>query len=343
VRWKQSSAGSRSMLTPGCDDHGHIMCVDARRDRGGGVPPAHQPASRPQLHTHAVIANRVLAPDGRWLAFDARTIKVDQRTLSALYHAGLASRADPPPRRGMATPEHGIAEIARHPEEVLAHFSQRTTMSNVVSTRSWTGSAPTWDANRRQGALEAGAGVGIRQPTGQTPRAHPPRAAREWRLRVRAMGIDPGGSVEAMVGRRRVASTGIDADRPCLWSKEAVSLIVRAAVVVAARRAGPGAGRGHAHHRHRRRPPADRVPATARRPGAAAAVSTSPDRPARCSAPRDGRPITEAAVTGPSPPRWVLDEEEYLVGWAERRKNQGFGRPRARPIRFADHPKRARR
>jgi conjugative relaxase-like TrwC/TraI family protein len=34
----------------------------------------------PQLHTHAVIANRVPAPDGRWLALDARTIKLDQRT-----------------------------------------------------------------------------------------------------------------------------------------------------------------------------------------------------------------------------------------------------------------------
>ena len=43
----------------------------------------------PQLHTHVVIANRVKSPDGRWLALDARLIKHDQRTLSALYHAGL--------------------------------------------------------------------------------------------------------------------------------------------------------------------------------------------------------------------------------------------------------------
>lgn len=36
----------------------------------------------PQLHSHVVIANRVRSPDGRWLALDARTIKLDQRTLA---------------------------------------------------------------------------------------------------------------------------------------------------------------------------------------------------------------------------------------------------------------------
>ena len=80
----------------------------------------------PQLHTHAVIANRVPAPDGRWLALDARTIKIDQRTLSALYHADL--RAELTRRLGVTwqPPEHGIAEIAGVDDEVLAEFSQRT-------------------------------------------------------------------------------------------------------------------------------------------------------------------------------------------------------------------------
>jgi hypothetical protein len=34
-----------------------------------------------------VIANRMLAPDGRFLALDARYLKFDQRTVSAAYHA----------------------------------------------------------------------------------------------------------------------------------------------------------------------------------------------------------------------------------------------------------------
>jgi conjugative relaxase-like TrwC/TraI family protein len=43
----------------------------------------------PRLHTHLIVANRVMSPDGRWLALDARTLLRDQRTLSAIYHAGL--------------------------------------------------------------------------------------------------------------------------------------------------------------------------------------------------------------------------------------------------------------
>ena len=43
----------------------------------------------PQLHTHLDIANRMKSPDGRWLALDARLIKRDQQTPSAVYHASL--------------------------------------------------------------------------------------------------------------------------------------------------------------------------------------------------------------------------------------------------------------
>ena len=79
----------------------------------------------PQLHTHLVIANRVKSPDGRWLALDARLIKGDQRTLSAIYHAGL--RSELTQRLGVVwhTPENGIAEIRDMPEALLAEFSIR--------------------------------------------------------------------------------------------------------------------------------------------------------------------------------------------------------------------------
>ena len=80
----------------------------------------------PQLHTHLVISNRVKSPDGRWLALDARTIKKDQRALSAIYHAGL--RAEITKRLGVRwrQPENGIAEIADVPEALILEFSART-------------------------------------------------------------------------------------------------------------------------------------------------------------------------------------------------------------------------
>ena len=105
---------------------GHVVCVDTE---GIIVGVFRQHTSRkldPQLHTHAVIANRVRAPDGRWLALDARTLKMDQRTLSGLYHAGL--RAELTRRLGVRwePPVNGISEIIGIHPDVLAEFSQRT-------------------------------------------------------------------------------------------------------------------------------------------------------------------------------------------------------------------------
>src|SRR5437588_650596 len=86
----------------------------------------------PQLHTHVVIPNRVLAPDGRWLALDARTVKVDQRTLSALYHASLRAELT----RSLAVtwhePANGIAEMTAVAPSLLREFSQR---SDAVAER----------------------------------------------------------------------------------------------------------------------------------------------------------------------------------------------------------------
>ena len=80
----------------------------------------------PQIHTHVVVPNRVKSPDGRWLALDARLIKRDQRTLSALYHAAL--RAELTQQLGVRwrTPENGIAEMADIPDVVLTEYSSRT-------------------------------------------------------------------------------------------------------------------------------------------------------------------------------------------------------------------------
>ena len=118
--WVESQAHTRLRR------RGHVVCVDAE---GIVVGVFGQHTSRrldPQLHTHAVIANRVKAPDGRWLALDARTLKMDQRTLSGLYHAGL--RAELTRRLGVRwhEPEHGIAEMVGVDPEMLAEFSQRS-------------------------------------------------------------------------------------------------------------------------------------------------------------------------------------------------------------------------
>ena len=57
--------------------------------RRGVVPPPHEPANDPHLHTHLVVAN--LAPDagGRWSALDARALFANVGVAGALYRAEL--------------------------------------------------------------------------------------------------------------------------------------------------------------------------------------------------------------------------------------------------------------
>lgn len=120
VGWVEGHAHTRFRIA------GEVAVVDAEGIVAAGFRQHTSRTADPQLHTHVVIANRVASPDGRWLALDARTIKVDQRTLSALYHAGL--RAELTARLGVGwdVPVHGIAELAAIPEVLRVEFSQRT-------------------------------------------------------------------------------------------------------------------------------------------------------------------------------------------------------------------------
>ena len=85
-------------------------------------------------NTHAVVAGKVLAPDGRWLALDARGLMADQHTLTGLYHAGL--RAELTCRLGVAwqEPVRGLAEIAGFEERVLEAFSPGRVRSRRART-----------------------------------------------------------------------------------------------------------------------------------------------------------------------------------------------------------------
>ena len=81
----------------------------------------------PQIHTHVVFSAKVRAPDGQWLALDARYLKRHQRALGGLYQSVL--RAELSHGYGVAWGwvENGQAEIAGMPAELLATFSKRTT------------------------------------------------------------------------------------------------------------------------------------------------------------------------------------------------------------------------
>jgi conjugative relaxase-like TrwC/TraI family protein len=300
--------------------HGHITHVDAE---GIMVGVFRQHTSRrldPQLHTHAVIANRVRGPEGRWLALDARPIILDQRTLSALYHAVV--RAELTRRLGVEweTPEHGIAKIAGVPEEVLAEFSQRTTdierrlAEKLERFRDNLSRDPTAKERWR---LEREAVLDSRPGKPRSPSLT--KLREEWRQRVETLGLDPSQLVERVIRHHRRLQ-GIDQHEAARIASQALVALVdrqsswRPAELV--------------------RELAAAVPTTvtADAEGLTEFLETLADGVAktRCadiSRPipdgialrKDGRPITEAAVDRALTTQTILDEEEYLLDWARRR------------------------
>ena len=315
--WIESHAHTRMR------HHRQVVTVDAE---GIVVGVFRQHTSRrldPQLHTHAVIANRVRAPDGRWLALDARTIKLDQRTLSALYHANL--RSELTRRLGVRwqQPEHGIAEIADLNDEVLAEFSQRTTdvqhRLDEKLDRFCTdlGRVPT-DKERWRLEREAVLDSRPSKPHGHTQA----ELDEEWRGRVRTLGYDPGRLVDMALGRQR-RQVGIDAQVAATMVEQALASLgerqstwrpaelVRelAAAVPTTVTVDPGQLTGFLERL------ADHTAANR-------CVDISRPVPAGVSLRRDGRPISEAAVERAFTTQAILDEEERLLVWAHRRQSR---------------------
>jgi conjugative relaxase-like TrwC/TraI family protein len=83
-------------------------------------------AADPQLHTHVLVANKVRAEDGAWLALDGRELFATQKATGMLYKAAL--RAELTNRLGVewsAVDGNGAAEIEGVPPLLLDYWSAR--------------------------------------------------------------------------------------------------------------------------------------------------------------------------------------------------------------------------
>ncbi|HVM07022.1 MAG TPA: MobF family relaxase, partial [Acidimicrobiales bacterium] len=181
--------------------NGAVQNVDAD---GLAIAVFRQHTSRmldPQLHSHAVVSAKVCIPDGRWLALDGRLIKVDQRTLSALYHATL--RSELTERLGVRwqTPKDGIAEIEGVPDEVLDELSRRTRQVEARLERKLDRFRDTFDREptpQERWRLEREAVLDSR-PAKPHVEEHVDLRG-EWAERVEGVGFDPRGVVDAAIG-----------------------------------------------------------------------------------------------------------------------------------------------
>jgi conjugative relaxase-like TrwC/TraI family protein len=195
---------------------GEVAVVDAEGIVAARFRQHTSRALDPQLHTHVVIANRVASPDGRWLALDARTIKYDQRTLSALYHAGL--RAELTDRLGVRwqAPERGIAELDDIPEVVRVEFSQRTgDVERRIAEKldRFTETMEREPTVRERWRLEREAVVDSRPAKPHGTSASELHSV--WSEQVRALGLDPARVVGDAVG---IVAPAPLVSRDSVWS-----------------------------------------------------------------------------------------------------------------------------
>jgi conjugative relaxase-like TrwC/TraI family protein len=317
VNWIEAHAHTRYRI------NGEVATLDAQ---GIAVASFRQHTSRaldPQLHTHVVIANRVAADDGRWLALDARTIKLDQRTLSAVYHASL--RAELTRSLGVAweEPANGIAEMRNIPEEVRIEFSSRT---RVVRARieekleHFTEQLQREPTPRERWRLEREAVTDSRPAKSHGDDAQSLHEA--WGERGRAIGYAPE-RLAATLGptpaaralddaiAERVVTQALEAlaERQSSWRPAELVRELAAAV-----------------------PTEVAVPAETLVPWldglaegvvAERLIELSPPVPDGVALRRDGRPITESVAQRVLTTPAILVQEERLVAWAERRLARG--------------------
>ncbi len=285
----------------------------------------------PQLHTHLVIANRVKSPDGRWLALDARTIKKDQRALSAIYHAGL--RAELTDRLGVRwrQPENGIAEIADVPETLILEFSARTAemrrrldekLDRFVDSM---GRHPT---SRERWLLEREAAVDSRPRKSKAVDAA--QLHDDWRDQARAIGMEPNQVISDAVEQLALRSV-VDPDLDDLiadWAVDAITeqqsswrpaeLVCEVAALCPTDTAADAETIVHWADDLADRITVDRC------------VDISKPIPPGSLLRRDARPVTESALDRALTTQAVLDQEHGLIMWADHRlRHDGEDEPAA--------------
>lgn len=94
-------------------------------------------AGDPQLHTHALVVNKVRCEDGAWRTIDGTEVFHHKKSAGVVYQAAL--RAELTTRLGVSwgeVSEHGQAEIAGIPQQLIAAWSKRTgaVMADAIPT-----------------------------------------------------------------------------------------------------------------------------------------------------------------------------------------------------------------
>ncbi len=313
LEWVESHAHTRYRIG------GQVAVVDAE---GIAAATFRQHTSRsldPQLHTHVVIANRVRSDDGRWLALDARTLKLDQRTLSGIYH--LTLRSELTTRLGVDWQPvvNGIAEIENIPDVVLEEFSTRTAGVQRRIDEKIDRFIDNFERDptpRERWRLEREAVVDSRPP--KTHEIDSASLHATWRRQVERLGLEPqqviDQAVEWVAPKRIDRDTFRDAcaealktlsEKQSTWRPAELTREIAAAIPT-----------GRTFEASAMVELLDAMTAQTMKEHCVD-ISRQASRNVRIR--RDGRPVTESAIDRALTTPEIVAQEERLLGWAERR------------------------
>ncbi len=313
LEWVETHAHTRYRI------NGQVAVVDAEGIIAATFRQHTSRALDPQLHTHVVIANRVRSDDRRWLALDARTLKLDQRTLSAIYHYTLRSQLTARLGVDWQPVVNGIAEIAGMNDAVLEEFSARTAGVQRRIDEKLDRFIDTFDRDptpRERWRLEREAVIDSRPP-----KAHEVDAAAlhdGWRSQVEALGLEP----------RQVVGQVVDWVAPLKIDGPVLFQACRDAIEVLSEKQSTWRPAELTREIAAAIPTDNTFNAEAMvelldlmTDSAVSDHCVDISRPITDGVPRrrDGRPVTESvadrALTTPA----ILTQEERVLAWAERR------------------------
>ena len=136
----------------------------------------------PQVHTHCVLLNLTLRPDGQWRALDAHALYEQQKLLGVLYRSELAKRVQELGYRIRQTHQDGRFELVHITREQVETFSTRSRAINA--------------ALAAKGESRASASAEMREIAGLSTRRAKDASVRrdelreEWSAKAAAFGVN---------------------------------------------------------------------------------------------------------------------------------------------------------
>jgi conjugative relaxase-like TrwC/TraI family protein len=185
--------------------HNGILQVDTEGLVAAGFVHRTSRAADPQLHTHLLVANKVRADDGAWLALDGRELFATQKATGMLYKAAL--RAELTERLGVkwtGVDDNGAAEIVGVPHALLEQWSARRHELKALGDELIANRAAdlgrSLSPNERAGCFQIAA---YRTRTPKIDTATPTEELRaRWRSEAEAWGHAPEHWLPEVTGRR---------------------------------------------------------------------------------------------------------------------------------------------